>query len=292
MKISIEDFRYPEKLRKIENPPKQLYFEGNIELLNTIGFAIIGSRVCTKYGEEMASKFAKELSIHGFTIISGMAKGIDSCAHIASLNATGNTIAVLPSGFNNIFPKENIELFDKIIKNNGLVVTEYSENVKESYNKFLDRNRIVSGLAVGTLVIEGGHRSGTSVTANLTKSQGKKVFCVPSSLDSPKGITPNKLIKEGAYLVTEVDDIIREYPELNLNRCNVNDINVINDVDDASISDEYIDVYSILDRENFININEIVKLSKLDIDVVSYKLMMLELEDMVISFAGSNFKRK
>lgn len=292
MKISIEDSRYPKQLKKIHNPPKQLYVKGNIELLNTIGLAIIGSRSCTKYGEEMANNFAKELSLQGFTIISGMAKGIDSFAHISSLKTTGNTIAVLPSGFNNIFPEENIDLFDKIIMNNGLIVTEYKENVKASYKKFLDRNRIVSGLAIGTLVIEGGYRSGTSVTANLTISEGKKVFCIPSSLDNPKGITPNKLIKEGAYLVTEVQDIIKEYSELNLNKCKITSEDSKKYFKESLINDEYIDVYNILDNEKFININEIVRLSNLEIDVVNYKLMMLELDDVIVSFAGSNFKRK
>lgn len=288
MKIKIEDSIYPKELRKIKKPPKQLYLKGNIELLNTIGIAIIGSRECTKYGEKMANKFAKELSLQGLTIISGMAKGVDSFAHIESMKATGKTIAVLPSGFNNIYPEENINLYKQIIKNNGLVLTEYKENEKKSSKKFLERNRIVSGLAIGTLVIEGGHRSGTSVTANLTKEQGKKVFCIPSSLENSKGITPNKLIKEGAFLVTEVEDIIKEYPELNLNKQETKII----EIEDEPISNEYKAIYDVLDKENLININEIVKKSKLDIKEVSYKLMMLELEDKVVSLPGNNYRKK
>lgn len=287
-KINIEDSRYPKQLKKIKKPPKQLYLKGNIELLNTIGIAIIGSRECTKYGEKMANKFAKELSIQGLTIISGMAKGVDSFAHIGSVMTTGNTIAVLPSGFNNIYPEENINLYNQIIKNNGLVLTEYEENEKESSKKFLERNRIVSGLAIGTLVIEGGYRSGTSVTANLTKEQGKKVFCIPSSLENPKGITPNKLIKEGAFLVTKVEDIIKEYPKLNLNKQEIKKI----EIEEETISKEYKTIYNILGREKVININEIVKNSKLDISEVSYKLMMLELEDKVVSLPGNNYKKK
>ena len=165
MKIDIEDRGYPEQLRKIHNPPKQLYLKGNMKLLSTTGIAIIGSRSCTKYGEKMARKFSEELSLHGLTIISGMAKGIDSFAHIGSIETTGNTIAVIPSGFNNIYPKENIELYNEILNNNGLVITEYEEKEEATSKRFLERNRIVSGLAIGTLVIEGGFRSGTSVTA-------------------------------------------------------------------------------------------------------------------------------
>ena len=179
MKINIQSLEYPEKLRKIEKPPNQLYLKGNIELLKKPAIAIIGSRKCTKYGEKIAKEFSKGLSLYGLTIISGMAEGIDSFAHIGSMENCGNTIAVLPCGFNNIYPKKNINLYNQILDNNGLVITEYEKDEKADSNKFLERNRIVSGLANGTLVIEGGYRSGTSVTANITKKQGKNVFCIP-----------------------------------------------------------------------------------------------------------------
>lgn len=291
MKININDYIYPEQLRNIKKPPKQLYLEGNIELLNTKGIAIIGSRVCTKYGEKMAKKFAKNLCAQGFTIISGLAKGIDSFAHIGSMSINGNTIAVLPSGLKCIYPEENINLYNQIIRNNGLILSEYEENEEANSKKFLERNRIVSGLAIGTLVIEGGFRSGTSVTANLTKEQGKKVFCIPSSLENPKGITPNKLIKEGAILVTKISDIMKQYPELKLNKLNNKKIDTVK-IDNNPINEEYKIVYNILDTEKAININDIVKKTKLDIKEVSYKLTMLELEDKIVSLPGNNFKKK
>lgn len=288
MKLEIENSEYPEKLRKIENPPKQIYLKGNYKLIKTPGIAIIGSRKCTSYGEKITIKFSKELSLYGLTIISGMAQGIDSFAHIGSIETTGNTIAVLPSGFNNIYPEENKELYEKILENGGLLISEYEENEKASSEKFLERNRIVSGLSIGTLVIEGGYRSGTSVTANLSKKQGKNVFCIPSSLENSKGITPNKLIKEGAYLVTQVQDIICKYPELKLNKKNI-ETKIIKDY---KINDEYKEIYNILDKEKQIHINEITKRLKIDISEVSYKLMMMELEDKVVSFPGNNYKRK
>ena len=147
-----------------------------------------------------------------------MAEGIDSFAHTTSLENGGNTIAVLPCGFNNIFPSKNIELYQQILKNNGLVISEYEENEKAESKKFIERNRIVASLSIGTLVVEGGHRSGTSVTARITKNLKKNIFCIPSSLENSKGVTPNKLIQEGAYLVTQVEDIIKKYPELNLKK--------------------------------------------------------------------------
>lgn len=288
MKICIENSYYPEQLRKIKNPPKQLYLKGNIELLNSVGVAIIGSRKCTQYGKKMAKSFSKELSLQGLTIISGMAEGIDSFAHLGCLEVAGNTIAVLPSGFNNIYPSENIGLYNDIVKNNGLVLTEYEENTKESSKRFLERNRIVSGLSIGILVVEGGNRSGASVTARLAREQGKRVFCIPSSLENSKGIVPNRLIKEGAFLVTDVEDVIDKYSDLKLSRKCIEKIKF----EDDSISDEYKMIYDVLDKENVLYVDEIAKRLRLNISEVNYKLMMLELDDKIVSLPGGCFKRK
>lgn len=287
-KIDIENSAYPEQLRKIKKTPKQLYVSGNIELLKTSGIAVVGSRNATKYGEKMAKKFAKELSLYGLTIISGMAEGIDSFAHKASLEVEGKTIAVLPSGINNIFPKSNVDLYNEILENDGLILSEYEENEEANYEKFLERNRIVAGLAIGTLVVEGGHRSGTSVTARLSMDEGKNVFCIPSSLENSKGITPNKLIKQGAFLVTDVKDIIEQYPELNLKKRRMKKIHK----KESNIKTELKGIYEMLDDEKETHINEIVKKSKLTISEVNYKLMMLELEDKIVSLPGNNYKKK
>ena len=287
IKITLEDKKYPENLKNIENPPKQLYLEGNIELINEPGIAVIGSRTCTEYGKKNAKKFAKELSLYGLTIISGLAIGVDSFAHIGSIEGTGKTIAVLPSGLNNIYPQENEKLWKDILKNNGLLVTEYEKNEKASSQKFLERNRIVSGLAIGTLVIEGGYRSGTSVTAKITQKQGKNVFCIPSSLESTKGITPNKLIKEGAFLVTEIEDIIKKYPELKLKKKSIKKTKK-----EVLVGEEFQKIYNCLDYKKIIHINEIAKKLNLSINEVSYKLMLLELQDKIVSLPGNNYKKK
>lgn len=287
IKITLEDKNYPENLKDIENPPKQLYLEGNIELINEPGIAVIGSRTCTEYGKKNAKKFAKELSLYGLTVISGLAIGVDSFAHIGSIEGTGKTIAVLPSGLKNIYPQENEKLWKDILKNNGLLVTEYEENEKASSQKFLERNRIVSGLAIGTLVIEGGYRSGTSVTAKITRKQGKNVFCIPSSLESTKGITPNKLIKEGAFLVTEIEDIIKKYPELKLKKKSIK-----KNKKEVLVGEEFQKIYNCLDYEKIIHINEIAKKLNLSINEVSYKLMLLELQDKIVSLPGNNYRKK
>ncbi len=211
IKINIEDTRYPKLLRNIKNAPQQLYLEGNIKLLDTHGIAIIGSRKCSEKGSKMAKKFAQELVSQNITIISGMANGIDTYAHIGAIENRGNTIAVLGCGFNNIYPQENEKLYKQIIKNNGLIVSEYPPETEASSEKFIERNRIVSGLSIGILVIEAKHRSGTSVTAKIAKSQNRKVFTIPHDLSDKCGIGTNRLIKKGASLITNTKDIIESF---------------------------------------------------------------------------------
>ena len=180
--------------------------------------SIIGSRSCTDNGIELATKFAKELSMQGLVIASGMAMGIDSAAHKGTLEVKGKTIAVLGSGFNNIFPKENMELFKEIIENDGLVITEYEPDTEPSSNKFLERNRIVSGLSIGILVVEAAYRSGTSVTAKLAVEQERKVFVLPHEIGDIHGVGTNRLIRNGAILVTSTKDIIDEFNFLEFNK--------------------------------------------------------------------------
>ena len=234
----------------------------------------------------MTQKFTKELTIYGLTIISGMAEGIDSFAHTTSLENGGNTIAVLPCGFNNIFPSKNVKLYQQILKNNGLVISEYEENEKAESKKFIERNRIVASLSIGTLVVEGGYRSGTSVTARITKNLKKNIFCIPSSLENSKGITPNKLIQEGAYLVIQVEDIIKKYPELNLKKLDVKEPKK------QKVEAEFKEIYDILSYEEAIHINEISRKLQISISEINSKLIMLELDDKIVSLPGSNYKKK
>ena len=187
-KIKFESQLFPKLLREINNPPKILYVEGDKEILNTNCVAIIGSRSCSDEGFKSAKKFAYDLASQNITVVSGMAIGIDTAAHMGALEAGGRTIAVLGCGFKNIFPKENIGLFRKIVENGGAVISEYAPITKASSNRFLERNRIVSGLSLAILVIEAAYRSGTSVTAALAKKQGRKVFCIPHEMDNIHGV--------------------------------------------------------------------------------------------------------
>lgn len=210
--IEKNDKSYPKKLLEIYNPPERLYIIGDEKILNEFSIAIVGVRNCTKYGKEIAKSLAYNLSKYGVNIISGMAKGIDSFAHIGTIMGNGKTVAVLGSGFNHIYPKENIQLFNEIIKSGGAVVTEYEENILPLPENFPKRNRIISALSEGVVVVEAGKRSGSLITAEIALEEGKEVFAVPGNITSYTSRGTNSLIKDGAKLVENVMDILEEYP--------------------------------------------------------------------------------
>ena len=216
MEVEYSSKYFPKKLRNIKNFPQKIYVLGNIEIINNFGIAIIGSRSCSTYGEKMAKLFAQRLSKYKINIISGMARGVDKYAHLATIENKGSTIAVLPSGFNKIYPKENEYIVNKILDAGGAVISEYEPDEMVKSKNFIERNRIVSALSDGILIIEGGYRSGTAVTARIAKEQNKKIFCVPSSLENPKGLVPNKLIHEGAAHVRNEEDIIENFDKVAL----------------------------------------------------------------------------
>lgn len=280
---------YPERLKNIERPPSRLYVLGNVEILNEIGIAVVGSRTNTQYGEKMCKKFVRALVEYNINIISGLAFGIDSIAHKTCLKNSGKTIAVLPSGLENICSATNKILINDIIENGGAVISEYDNNTKADYNKFLERNRIVAGLGIGTLVVEAGYRSGTSVTARFTRQNEKPVFCIPSSLENMKGKTTNELIQKGAKLVTCVEDIFEEIskinPEIVFNKKEIEQKDIYFD-----ISPELLNVYKeISDIPK--DVNQIARKTGLSISEVNYKTMMLQLEDKIIELPGQRFVR-
>ena len=209
MKIIREtDENYPEKLRQIYDRPAKLYIEGNVKILNSKSIAIIGSRNCSKYGMEVAYKFGYGLAQKGITVISGLARGIDAYSHWGVVKANGKAIAVLGSGLNNIYPRENVKLYNEIIKNGGAVITEYEPNAKPEKMHFPARNRIISALSDGILVVEARRKSGTLITVDFGLEHGKDIFCIPGNITSDNSYSTNELIKQGAIPVTCVDDLL------------------------------------------------------------------------------------
>lgn len=211
-KITIIDKEYPLLLKKIEDPPQALYFRGNIACLKENCFAIVGTRLCSNYGKEAALEIAGDLSRAGLVIVSGLAPGIDTFAHLAAVENNKMTIAVLGTGPDekSLYPKSNIRLSKKIIEQGGCLVSEYLPGTHGSKLTFPARNRIVSGLSLGILVIEAKYKSGALITANFARKQKKKLFALPGPIYSLNSQGPNLLIKTGAILAENSRDILKE----------------------------------------------------------------------------------
>ena len=277
---------YPEKLREISNPPSRLYALGNLDIINNYGIAVVGSRTNTQYGEKMCKTFTKNLVEYDLNIISGLAIGIDSIAHKTCLKNSGKTIAVLPCGFKNIYPEVNRPLAKEILDNGGLLVSEYEQNTKADSNKFIERNRIVAGLAIGTLVVEGGARSGTGITARQTMEQGKPVFSIPSSLENAKGKTTNDLIRKGSYLVRNIKDILNVYENIEFEKREKIKKDIYLD-----IPQELLNVYKVINDKPQ-DVNEISMKTGLCVSEINYKTMLLEMENKILELPGQRFIRK
>ena len=212
-KISIKDKQYPEELRKIDNPPLNLFYKGNLPQTKSRGFAIVGSRKYSFYGKQITLKIGSDLAEAGLIIISGLAPGIDTFAHLAAVRKNKPTIAVLGTGIDekSIYPKSNIELSRQIIKTGGCLISEYPPGTPGNQTNFPERNRIVSGLSLGVLVVEAQQKSGTLITARWAKKQKKKIFAVPGQIYSLNSKGCHYLIKNGAKLVEESNDILSEF---------------------------------------------------------------------------------
>jgi DNA processing protein len=211
--LTIVDDDYPASLKGLYDPPPFLFIKGNLTGDDDKAAAIVGSRNASEYGRATAGNIAGELSRHGVTIVSGMAIGVDSASHRGALTAGGRTIAVLGSGIDVIYPRENRNLYDQIA-NSGAVLSEFFPGTEPNPGNFPRRNRVIAGLSQTVIVIEAGDRSGALLTADLALVQGKKLFAVPGNLSSKLSSGTNELIKSGANLLTSIDDIFSVLPEL------------------------------------------------------------------------------
>ena len=207
--INISDDNYPAKLKNIYAPPITIFAKGDISLLSSKAIAIVGSREPSKYGIYVAEKFSKELSKEGITIVSGLARGIDTFAHVGALSSFGKTIAVLGSGIDVVYPKENAKYY-KEISEKGLIISEYIVGTAPESKNFPQRNRIISGLSDGVLVVEARKNSGTMITTDFALEQGKELYVIPGNITSNLSAGTNNLIKEGAKLVTDVCEILED----------------------------------------------------------------------------------
>jgi DNA processing protein len=209
--VTIGDPRYPQGLREIFDPPVTLFCRGRVELLTSLALAVVGTRRPTAYGVAVAERLSADLAHAGLTITSGMARGIDTSAHKGTLAAQGDTIAVLGCGVDVVYPAENRKLYTEIYAK-GLVVSEFPMGATAFPQNFPIRNRIISGLSLGVLVVEGAQYSGSAITAKLAMDQGREVFAVPGNITSKASWGPNLLIKQGAKIVQDWNDVIVELP--------------------------------------------------------------------------------
>lgn len=264
-------------MKEIKDYPKKIYAIGNLELLNKDSIAIVGARDCDNYGMEQAKRFSSYLAQKDICIVSGLAKGIDSIAHIHSMDKMGKTIAVIASGFNNIYPKENEKLFYSIIRNGGLIISEWEPDVGVNMQRFPRRNRIISGLSIGTLVVQSRYRSGSNITAHSAIKQRREVFCLPGNLGEPRSFGTNRLIKDGASIVLSPLDILEDL-----------EYNGYKFKNNLKVLPEYKQTFECI-GDVPISADEISRLTNKTISVVNEELLMLEMDGFIKSTIAGKY---
>jgi DNA processing protein len=278
---------FPELLQQISNPPLLLYVDGNPELLHLPSLAIVGSRNPTKAGERTAFEFAQHLANMGFTIISGLAQGIDTAAHRGALAANGSTIAFLGHGIDRIYPASNKQLAEEIAAT-GALVSEFPLGMSPRKELFPQRNRLISGVSLGTVVIEAARRSGSLITARLAAEQGREVFALPGSIHNPLARGCHQLIRQGAKLVETADDIVSELAPLVSHILQNAMESTSKQSSVQSLDNEYVELRKYIGHDP-ISVDELAENSGLTIDQVSSMLLILELHGEVEALSGGRY---
>ena len=283
------DPEYPELLRQLYDPPVVLYVKGALSPKDKNSVAMVGSRMTTHYGIEVARKLAYQLAYLGVTVVSGGARGIDTAAHQGALNGKGRTIAVLGTGINLIWPAENKDLFERVA-DSGAVITQFPFNRPGDKQSFPIRNRIVAGMTLGTVVVEANLTSGALITANFATDYGRQVFAVPGRIDSPRSKGCHELIKKGAKLCEGAEDILSEFEYLFPPSNRPPAPNETGVLPALELSTNEQQVHACLTREE-ISIDEVIRLSGLPTSAVSVALLSLEMKRLVKQLPGKMFVR-
>jgi DNA processing protein len=281
--VTLFDEGYPEILRQIHDPPPVLYLRGSITAADAHSLAIVGSRAATVYGKATAERFARALAGRGVTVVSGLARGIDTNAHRGALEGGGRTIAVLGSAMDRLYPAENNRLAAEIASS-GAVVTEFPFGSGPDMRHFPMRNRTISGLSLGLIVVEAAARSGALITARLAMEQGREVFAVPGNVTSSRSDGPNALLRDGACLVRNVDDVFEELPYLAATERTAGDDGL------TALSDDERVILSRLGREP-LTVDEVIRQSPVPSSRTVSILTALEVKGLVRQHAGRRFVR-
>ncbi|MFL6213802.1 MAG: DNA-processing protein DprA [Blastocatellia bacterium] len=294
--LTLNDARYPALLRETYDPPIVLYARGDITAaLAQPAIAVVGSRHCSTYGRNVAEKLARELAERGITIISGLARGIDSAAHQGALDGRGLTVAVMGTGLDTIYPKENVKLADRIIES-GALLTEFVLQSPPLPQHFPFRNRVISGITLGVLVVEGAERSGSLITARMAMEQGRDVFAVPGNITSAKSFGPNTLIKDGAKLVQTWRDVVEELPLeiratiLAAEHTEASDAQL--KFDEVTLSEAERAVLAILQDDSATLIDELIAKAQLARGDLMSALLTLEMAGRIKQLPGKSFVKK
>jgi DNA processing protein len=280
--ITAQDDEYPSALREIHDPPIVLYVRGRLTDRDRHTVAVVGSRKCSHYATECAKKLSFQMAYAGLTVVSGLARGIDTAAHQGALAAKGRTIAVIGSGLGELYPPENAELAERIAAS-GAVISEFPIDTKPDRQTFPIRNRIVTGMSFGVLVVEAGANSGALISANMAAEQGRTLYAVPGRIDSPSALGSNRLIQQGAKLVIGVDDILDDLPLVFRNKPDLPAA--------APVADLTPDQQKILDAigTDEAALDSVIATSGLTAAAVSSTLLALEMRRLVKQLPGKRF---
>lgn len=282
--VTIQDEQYPELLRQITDPPLSLYYKGWLPK-DEPTVAIVGTRKPTDYGKQSAAFMSKGLASAGVVVVSGLAYGIDSVAHQATLEVGGLTLAVSPGGLDATYPRQHERLAQAILKRGGGLISEYPPGVPPAKHHFGVRNRIIAGLALGTIIIEAAEHSGTLLTAKSTLEYNRELFAVPHPIFSPMGIGPNRLIQLGAKLVTHSTDVLQE---LNINPVAVGQVEDLKPFE-AGSPEQVVLVELIGSKPR--HVDELVKQSGIAVATVTATLTLLEINGLVRNLGGGFYVR-
>jgi DNA processing protein len=294
--LTLTDEAYPRLLRETYDPPIVLYYRGDFDLaLARPTVAIVGSRHCSTYGKNVSEMLARDLAERGVTIISGLARGIDAAAHRGALAGGGLTIGVMGTGLDTTYPKENSKLAEKII-GSGALVTEFPLSTPPLSRNFPFRNRVISGLSLGVLLVEGAERSGSLITARMAYEQNREVFAVPGNITSAKSFGPNYLIKDGAKLVQTWRDVVEEFPS-EIKVAILSDEAVVSradqlTIDEITLSEPERNILGLLKVDEPVHIDDLLVKAALGLGELSGALLRLEMSDRVRQLPGKSYVRK
>ena len=298
--VHMEDPQYPPVLKQIYDPPPVLYIKGTLSREHNLGVAIVGSRRCSLYGQEQASRLAHLLAAAGFTIISGMARGIDTAAHTGALAAEGRTLAVQGCGLARIFPPENAKLFE-LISASGACISELPLQTEPLAENFPPRNRIIAGLSLGTIIIEAGLRSGALITAKAALESNREVMAVPGKIDSPLSQGSHYLIKQGAKLIESVEDVmealgyigeqLKEYAALTANEATERVEAPLFETAKLNLKGNEKTIYDTLGKEP-LHIDQVIADTNLPAGTVNAAVVSLRLKGLIKQLPGNLFAKR